>query len=297
MDTQNLQAFYTTATTGSFSEAAKQLHLTQPAVSKRIANLESQLGCRLFDRIGRQISLTQAGNALLPKARSILQQIQGVVRLMDDISGNITGQLSIATSHHIGMHRLPPILRSFTERYPQVALDLHFLDSEQIYDEVLKGHYDLAVATLPIAANMQMVSEPVWLDEMCVVVSPQHSLAAKSQVNLTDLSQINAILPGRLTATYQSVKTIFEQHNVGLEKHQSINNLDAIRMMIEVGLGWGVLPKTLVGDSLRILNLTNSNLGHIKFSRTLGYLHHRQRSLSKAAMAFIELLVNKPLRG
>ncbi|MCJ8268451.1 MAG: LysR family transcriptional regulator, partial [Psychrosphaera sp.] len=107
MDTQNLQAFYTTATVGSFSEAAKQLHLTQPAVSKRIANLEAQLGCSLFDRIGRQISLTQAGNALLPKARSILQQIQGVVRLMDDISGNITGQLSIATSHHIGMHRLP----------------------------------------------------------------------------------------------------------------------------------------------------------------------------------------------
>ncbi|NQZ06015.1 MAG: LysR family transcriptional regulator, partial [Algicola sp.] len=278
---------------------AKQLHLTQPAVSKRIANLEAQLGCSLFDRIGRQISLTQAGNALLPKARSILQQIQGVVRLMDDISGNITGQLSIATSHHIGIHRLPPILRNYTEQYPQVALDLHFLDSEQIVDEVLKGHYDLAVATLPVAAHLQMVSEPVWRDEMCVVVNPQHSLAAKSVVSLTDLSQVNAILPDRLTATYQSVKTIFEQHKVGLEKHQSINNLDAIRMMIEVGLGWGVLPKTLVNNSLCTLdlrhgNLKNKDLRHIEFSRTLGYLHHRQRSLSKAAMAFIELLAANP---
>lgn len=285
MDSQNLQAFYTAASLGSFSEAAKKLHITQPAVSKRIANLEQQLNCQLFDRIGRQIMLTQAGKLLLPKAESILADVQSAIESISDIDGTVSGQLTIATSHHIGMHRLPPILRQFISQYPQVQLDLQFLDSDQIYLAIQKGQYDLAMATLALSSQSQIITKTLWQDEMFVVVNPNHPLAQKQDVNLQDLSTITAILPERSTSTYQAVNNIFEQQQVPLESQKTSNNLDAIKMMINVGLGWGVLPQTLVDDTLAIIELKQ-----IKFTRNLGYMHHKQRNLSRAARVFIGML-------
>src|SRR5690606_11005585 len=114
MDTQHLYAFVAIAETGSFSAAAERLHLTQPAISKRISLLEEQLKRPLFDRVGRKISLTQAGVSLLPKALNILQEVAAAQRAIADLDGEVRGKLSIATSHHIGLHRLPPYLRNFS---------------------------------------------------------------------------------------------------------------------------------------------------------------------------------------
>ena len=139
MDTQHLHAFVAIAEHGSFSAAAERLHLTQPAISKRIALLEDQLKASLFDRIGRQVALTQAGQLLLSKAKLILGEVAATQRAIADLQGDIQGKLSIATSHHVGLHYLPPYLRDFSTRYPQVKLDLHFLDSEQAYHEILQG--------------------------------------------------------------------------------------------------------------------------------------------------------------
>src|SRR5690606_14764761 len=111
LDTQHLQAFVAVAETGSFSAAGERLHLTQPAISKRIAILEQQLASSLFDRVGRKISLTQAGLSLLPNAKRILQDVADAHRAVTDLRGEVRGQLSIATSHHIGLHRLPLTLR------------------------------------------------------------------------------------------------------------------------------------------------------------------------------------------
>ena len=136
MDLATLNAFIAIAELGSFSEAAIRLHLTQPAVSKRIASLEQQLRVRLFDRLGREVSLTEAGRALLPRAYQILNVLEDTRRALTNLNGEITGRLTLATSHHIGLHRLPPLLRAFTRAHPQVALDIQFLDSEVAYDEV-----------------------------------------------------------------------------------------------------------------------------------------------------------------
>ena len=131
MDTQNLHAFVKVAECRSFSEAAESLYITQPAVSKRIATLESQLDSKLFDRIGRTVQLTEAGAALLPQAEHILQAVRDAKRSIDDLQGEIAGNLSIGISHHIGLHRLPPVLKAFTERYPKVHFDIAFMDSEE----------------------------------------------------------------------------------------------------------------------------------------------------------------------
>jgi len=141
------------------------LHLTQPAVSKRIALLEGQLDCRLFDRVGRQITLTEAGRALLPHAQSVLQEIRTAKRHIQDLRGGVTGVLTMGISHHLGLHRLPPILKKFTHDYPAVRLDIDFLDSEEAYERVLLGEVEMGVITLAPEAKPSLDQIALWRDD------------------------------------------------------------------------------------------------------------------------------------
>ncbi len=131
------------------------MHLTQPAVSKRVAQLEEQLNAALFDRIGRTISMTEAGAALLPHARAVLLELQAAQQSVRDLAGEVQGTLRLATSHHIGLHRLPPVLSYFSKAYPAVQLDIDFMDSEQAYELTLRGEVELAVVTLAPSSGRQ----------------------------------------------------------------------------------------------------------------------------------------------
>lgn len=285
MDTQYLQAFIEVVETGSFSVAAERLHLTQPAISKRIATLEQQLNCRLFDRIGRTIKLTESGNALLPRAEQILLSVAETKRAITDLQGAISGTLSIGISHHIGLHRLPPVLQSFSKRYPEVHLDIDFMDSEEANEQILHGRIELAVITLDPEGAAPLGREPVWTDELVVCVAPDHPLAGHDLINLETLGQFHAIMPGPNTYTGQIVKALFQRHSVALDVSMSTNYLETIKMMVSIGLGWSVLPRTMVDEQMVILTLNEVSL-----ERTLGYVYHRNRSLSNAASAFVNAL-------
>ena len=148
MDIDGLKAFMAVAELGSFSIAADRLHLTQPAVSKRIALLEHQMDTRLFDRIGRTVRLTESGQALTTRASQILQQVEDTERAIRNLSGDVSGQLSLATSHHVGLWRLPAVLRQYNGDHPEVTLDLHFMDSEIAHERIIHGELEMAIATL-----------------------------------------------------------------------------------------------------------------------------------------------------
>ncbi len=285
MELQNLRAFMLVAESGSFSAAAEALHITQPAVSKRVALLEQHLNAELFDRIGRSVSLTEAGTALLPHVREIQNQLGLAEQAVHDLSGEPTGDLRLATSHHIGLHRLPPVLSDFSQRYPGVHMDIDFMDSEQAHDLIMQAKIDLALVTLSPSGETGMITLPVWHDALEFMVAPDHPLAATRSVSLERLSREEAVLPGLNTYTGQIVKRLFDQNGLGLEVSMATNYLETIRMMASVGLGWTVLPRRMRDDSLRPLNVPGVNM-----ERQLGVVYHRGRSLSRAARAFIDCL-------
>mgnify|MGYP000373224021 FL=1 len=285
MDTQNLRAFLLVAESGSFSKAAKRLHLTQPAVSKRIAQLEAQLNVSLFDRIGRRISTTEAGEALLPHARAVHLEMQAAQQSVRDLAGEVRGRLRLATSHHIGLHRLPPLLSFFSKAFPAVQLDIDFMDSEQAYELTLQGEVELAVVTLAPSSIVNIVTRPIWLDPLDFMVQEGTQLTRKKALGLKELSQHPAILPGLNTYTGQIVKSLFEQRSLPIQIAITTNYLETIRMMASVGLGWTVLPRSMRDPSLATLPIRDARI-----ERTLGAIHHEGRSLSRAAQAFIEAL-------
>nr|WP_295713470.1 LysR family transcriptional regulator [uncultured Halomonas sp.] len=294
MDTQSLQAFMAVADTQSFSRAAEQLHLTQPAISKRIATLESQVGTRLFDRIGRRIALTEAGNVLLPQARRILLTVEDSRRALANLSGQVGGKLTLATSHHIGLHRLPPLLKQYTQRHPEVELDLHFLDSEQAYQGVLDGTLEMAVVTLAPQPHEQLQVVELWRDRLCFTCATDHPLAshAKTQsprgqnmLSLAALCDFNCVMPGAKTFTGSLIAQRFAEAGLQLPVSMATNYLETLKMMCSVGLGWSLLPEKMIDSELVELDVDTAPI-----HRPLGYLVHNNRTLSNAARRMIEEL-------
>lgn len=285
MDTQLLEAFVAVAETGSFSLAAERVHITQPAISKRIAQLEQILDCRLFDRISRTIYLTQAGQELLPRAHRILAEIRETGQVIRDLSGQVSGSLRIAISHHLGLHRLPRILKEFASTNPKVSLEVEFMDSEVAYDGVLHGRFEVAVITLAPEPHPRIVSHPLWEDPLVPMVSRDHPLAGQRGIGLEKLSKYPAILPGMETYTGRMIKKRFDRSGYSLNATMATNYLETIKMLVSVGLGWSILPAIMKDDALRILDCDE-----LALSRQLGYIQHSEKTLSNAARAFILLL-------
>ena len=285
MDIANLTAFIAVAETNSFSLAAERLYLTQPAVSKRISSLEQILNIKLFDRIGRIIQLTEAGKALLPYAYQILIEINDASRKLSNLQKEVTGQLTIATSHHIGLHRLPPILRTFTKNYPQVNLDIHFLDSEKAYEEVLQGRVELAIITLATNTLSPLKATTIWIDQLDFVCSQDNPLSQYQQLNLATLSNYPAIFPGVGTFTHDLIEKCFSKVKLKPLVTMSTNYMETIKMLVSIGFAWSVLPRTMLDQTLIKLNVYN-----ISLTRQLGYIYHTERTLSKATLKLIDLL-------
>lgn len=291
MDFNGLRAFLAVADKQSFSKAAEQLHLTQPAVSKRVAVLESQLNTTLFDRISRKVQLTEAGHTLLPRARALVVELEDCRRALSRLTapgGTVSGRLSVATSHHIGLHRLPPILREYVGGYPDVELDLHFMDSEEGCLAVERGDLELAIVTLPSQSPERLTAIEIWQDPLVVIVAKNHPLANVDKPDLHDLSRYPAILPSSATYTHAIVRQAFEALNVELSVRLETNYLETIHMMVSIGLGWSTLPLTMVTDEIVSLELPE-----LALQRRLGAVFHSDRTLSNAGEAMLSLLRNE----
>lgn len=284
MEFNSLKAFIAVAESASFTEASERLFLTQPAVSKRIAALELELGAPLFDRIGRTVTLTEAGETLLPRARRILDEVKESRQAISNLSGEVSGELSFGTSHHIGLHRLPPILRAFNQAHPQVELDIHFYDSEDACREVAHGNLALALITLPSELEGPLQQLVVWDDPLAVIVAHDHPLAG-GRTTLSELIEQPAILPAKNTYTRQLIDEALKQYEVVADVRLSTNYLETIKMMVSVGLGWSILPRSMVDEDVAEVNVIG-----LALSRRLGVVTHRQRSLTNAAQAFITQL-------
>lgn len=292
MDTTSLRTFIAAAELESFSLAAEQLYLTQPAVSKRIAALEQELGARLFDRIGRHVNLTEAGRALIERARLILREMEDSRRLISNLAGQVAGRLSIGTSHHIGLHRLPPILRRFNTDYPQVELDLHFMDSEAACRAVLAGELELGIVTLPPEPLSGLDTEVIWPDPLALVAGLDHPLAQADKLSLASLAAYPAILPAQGTYTRELLEQALLPARLHLKTGMTTNYLETIKMMVAVGLGWSILPHTMFGAELRILDIPG-----LQLERQLGVTWHSSRSLSNAAGMMIRILGESATTG
>ena len=284
MNLAAFEAFLKVMETGSISIAAEQLFITQPAVTKRIHSLEDYFGVKLFESAGRGIQPTHAAHSLLPKVKMWLNELGEIHHTLSHEQAHVQGRLKIGTSHHIGLHHLAEPLKRFVQQFPQVTLDVHFVDSEQAHEQVLAGELELAFLTLPPRGDDRLNYLTIWHDPLVFVAAPFHALAQQQQLHLEDLIAYPSLLPAAHTYTSQIMLAEFEKKGLKPQISMGNNPLESIRMLVSIGLGWSVLPKTLLNHELVQLDL------NLKLNRQLGMVWHPARIQSKAAAQLIQMM-------
>ena len=215
----------------------------------------------------------------------ILREMANTRQLIDDLSGEVAGHLRLAISHHIGLHRLPPILKEFTQKYPKVTIDVDFMDSEKAYEAVQHGKFEVAAITLALRPHEKIAAHCIWPDPLIFMAAKYHPLAQLSSITLKELCQYPAIIPSLSTYTGRIIRNLFDEQGLPLKTALDTNYLETIKMMATIGLGWSVLPASMLDAEVVKLEIPN-----ISLSRELGYIHHQEKTLSNAARAFINLL-------
>lgn len=286
MNTTNLATFVAVMQTGSISGAAEKLYITQPAVSKRIKNLEYEFGTVLFDTVGRSIIPTASAHELLPFVRRWLDDYEACKASLQHAKEVASGRLVIGTSHHIGLHHLAPVLRRFIQTYPAVQLEVRFVDSEEAHKAVLEGEISLAFLTLPPTFDRRLNYHTLWSDPLYFVTGTLSSLAQKSKVSLLQLAHYPAILPAANTFTSQITLAEFAKHNLRPYATMSTNPLESIRMLVSVGLGWSVLPETLINQDLIKIDMAEN----IELQRHLGLVTNPNLTRSASMQALLSML-------
>jgi len=285
MQTEAIRAFVTICDLGSFQAAANRLHLSQPAISKRLANLEARLGHALFDRVGRGVALTEAGRSYLPHARELLAVLADGQRALDNLGSRVAGPLRMALSHHVGLHRMPDILREYVARYPDVTPEIMFLDSEAACRHVANGELELAIITLPTPSHPLLVEKEIWADPMSVFIARSHPLAHRLPIKASALAEHPAVLPPEESYTYAIIAAALQTHGVVPAPRMTSHYLETLQMLAATGIGWTVLP-----SSMHHPELIRADIEGLCLMRRLGAIRHPQRSLSNAGRALLDML-------
>src|SRR5690606_7188547 len=284
MNLAAFEAFIKVMETGSISMAADLLFITQPAVTKRIHSLEEYFGVKLFESAGRGVQATHAAHSLLPKVKNWLNELGDIHYTLSHEQGQVQGKLKIGTSHHIGLHHLPSHLRNYVQEFPNVTLDVHFVDSEQAHEKVLAGELELAFLTLPPQGDDRLRYVTIWNDPLVFVAAPFHPLANQKDLQLEDLTLYPSLLPAAQTYTSQITLAEFEKRGLKPKISMSNNPLESIRMLASIGLGWSVLPNTLLNQDLQQLDI------NFEMNRQLGMVWHPGRTQSKAVLELIKMM-------
>lgn len=290
MDINNLQAFIEVAEKRSFSRSAESLKLTQPAVSKRIAALETELASRLFDRVGRRVHLTEAGKVLLPSALKISSEVSRIESEISCLGKEVGGKLSIGVAEHINLERLAPLLKSYKRNFSSVEIDLQFSKTSDSLAATESGQLDMslcAVSDIAVVndANSRLVSVEVWKEPLKVMAEKSHSLVRSGPVTVQELAKYPGILPQEYSAIRKSINQLMITNSVEANVAMEATDFPTAKSMASIGLGWAFLPQTTEDDLLSVVSVEG-----IDFTYSVALIRNPDRSMSRAAQAFVDTL-------
>jgi DNA-binding transcriptional LysR family regulator len=291
LDSRQLRAFSILARTGSFTATAKQLHLSQSAISHAMKALEQEIGCRLLDRLGKSVVLTQAGEQLLGHALKILAEMESARSQLDRLGKWGSSRLRIGASTTACQHVLPGVLREFKESFPQCAISIEPGDTPEMIDALREHRIDLAVNLEPRREEW-LEFRPLFTDELQFIVSPLHPWASEGRVPREDIPRQNYILYGKTSYTFRMIEDYFKQEQIVLHSLLDLGNMEAIKELVKLGLGVSILAPWTARKEIKDRSLVALPLGRRKLRRRWGVLHWRGRRLSLAEETFIGLCVS-----
>jgi len=256
-----VEAFVEISREGNLSRAAAGLFVTQPALTARLQSLEAELGQRLFTRSRRGMQLTDAGRSFLPYAERALAALRSGADVVSDIRTGSAGELAIGAAPAVSTYVLPALLDQFVRDYPRVRLLVRTGHSEELVEMVLRS--EVQVGIVRELTDPRVVSQPLYEDELVLVVNRGHPFAERAAVPLEWLASERLIFFDRTSSYYDLTNAMFREAGVTPRGALELDNIDAAKKMVEQGLGVALLPNTAITQevergALRRVTLTGT---------------------------------------
>ena len=288
MELHQLRYFVAVAETGGFSKAARICFVAQPSLSQQIKKLEQELGQKLFERLGRTTVLTEAGRALLPRARVILKETGDIkAGIKEDVSSG-AGHLSVGLIPTIAPYILPGALKRFYESFPKARIGVEENLTERLIKKITGLEIEMAVMSLPIDDRLIM-TEPLFEEPLVLALSPDHQLAASERVRIEDLKDIPFIALDEEHCLGEQINSFCYERQINPEVVCRTWNLSTIQHCVSFGSGVSLVPNMLVlTDTSGSCVYRTIEGQHPK--RTVVAAWHRERKLSKLAWEFISIV-------
>lgn len=289
MEIGRLEAFVQVATLLSFSKAAKALYLTQPTVTARIQGLERELGEPLFERMGRTIRLTDAGESFLPHAQRALQAVKEGQDAIDTLRNVERGTLSIGTAPTIGTYVLPEILQRFAKEFPGVEVSIRTGRSEEVMSMVLTDEVQIGFERLITHPEIETVG--LYEDEIFLMASSSHPFAKRRDVPLSDVARDSVIFFDEGSSYHALSIGVFRDTGVAPRHTLDVDNLEMAKHLVIRGLGLAFLPRVAVERELDEGTVVQVSIADADpVSRQIAVIYRRQRLPSRAMLALLDML-------
>ena len=285
MEFDQVKGFYYVAKLGSFTEAAAHLYISQPAISLQVKALEKQLGERLFDRSGRKIRLTHAGNVLYEEAEGLVEKFARIHDIVKSLKEVECGRLVLGASDTVSMYLLPDLLREFTHRHPRVELRITSRVTREVAHSLKEHEIDIGIITLPFE-DEKLEIVPVLEQRFVAIVPPGDPFAARRSISPRDLTSGPLILLEATSLTRERIEAYLQRQDCWRRPAMELSNYEIIKRYVAAGLGRSLVPEGAVSaerDGVVALALRP------RFALSVGVAQRLEPRLSHAARAFLEL--------
>ncbi|MEW6609115.1 MAG: selenium metabolism-associated LysR family transcriptional regulator [bacterium] len=289
MNLNQLRVFHTVAKLQSFTKATSELYLTQPGISKHIKELEEYYGIRLFDRLGKKVVLTQAGEILFATTKDMFNLVNEAKIKIDELKGIRGGKLTMGASVTIGIYILPEILGKFRHKYPDIEIALDISLSQEIVEKVLANTIDIGFIGA-IVNDERLIIKQFLTDELVVIVSPRHKWADRESIQPNELANETFIISRQGSGTRTIVEERLKQIGVILKKTMEFGNTEAIKKAVEAGLGISIISKYAILREVNAGILKSICLSGVNLGRNFYFTYRKDKYLTNVVKAFLSLL-------
>jgi LysR family hydrogen peroxide-inducible transcriptional activator len=275
------------AETGNFTRAAERAHVTQPSLSQQILNLESEIGHKLFHRLGRKAVLTEAGAVFLERARRILFEVENASRELSD-HPSLDRRITVGALPTVAPYLLVPLIARCRKELPNLTIHVREDFRANLVRAVAEGDLDLAVVSLPIK-DPRLSVEPLMTEPLLLIVGKNHEFVRRSEINVNDLAEETFVTMGDSSTLAAQIQAFFGDHNFSPKIGYRCAQVATLKAFVAMGAGISILPQVdrmpEDRDTLTYLRLAGSAP-----TRELGVIRHLQRYQSRGAEQFLSVL-------
>lgn len=288
LDSRQLRAFNALARTGSFTLAAKELFLSQSAVSHSMKALEEDVGCRLLDRVGKKVFLTEAGEQLLAHTEKILREMKAARESLQQLGKWGKGRLRLGASATACQYIIPSALTEFKRRFANCPINIEPGDTAAMIDGLMTNRIDLAI-TLKPQTDESLEFRPLFADELQFLTSPLHPWAMAGHVPREEVPKQNYVLYKRSSYTARLIDDYFRQDRIVLNTCIELGSMEAIKELVKLNLGVSIVAPWIAREEIAAGTLVALSMGRRKLKREWGVLLLKERRLGLPEETFITI--------